>query len=71
MNQRHTRPRELAQAASPWCVTKHVDIVALLTLATVTDDIEWKTRAADELIRLPSSQRRRLLAGYADLIGSM
>lgn len=62
MNHRHTRPRERAQAAPRWCVTKHVDIVALLTLATVTDDTEWKNRAADELIRLPSPLHRHLLA---------
>lgn len=56
--------RKRGQVAPRWCTTNQVDTIALLTLADITGDAEWRARADDELIRLPAPHRRRLLASY-------
>jgi hypothetical protein len=66
----NSRAREGGQVAPRWCITKHVDIITLLTLADATGDIEWQACALDELIRLPSRHRRRLLSAHRLQIGA-
>lgn len=64
MNHVDSRYREVAQAPH-WCLSKYVDVIAVLTLAAETGDVEWRARAVDELIRVPSPHRRQLLANAA------
>jgi hypothetical protein len=57
MNRVNIRSREGAQAPL-WCISKHIDIIAVMTLAAETGHLEWQS---------PGPCRRRLVFRFAHL----